>query len=187
MVDIDSQRGFDTVGAYFYDQVAERRHLRLRHPLKTPVVGYTQQKHAAARIGECDHFVCQSISRWAGRATTGELDLLEFPPTVFAQFEPFSRTRTDDRGIQSWQPPGYSVFHLHTSYSLGDVLPIANGGSLRLFANVYNLFDTVYIQDATDASRFNGYHDDGDRHDADSAEVFLGYPRNLNVGFQIVF
>ena len=61
------------------------------------------------------------------------------------------------------------------------------GGSLRLFANVYNLFDTVYIQDATDASRWNGYHDDGDRHDADSAEVFLGYPRNLNVGFQIIF
>ena len=105
----------------------------------------------------------------------------------FAQFEPFSRTNAADRGIQSWQPPGYSVFHLHTSYSLGDVLPIANGGSLRLFANVYNLFDTVYIQDATDASRWNGYHDDGDRHDADSAEVFLGYPRNLNVGFQIIF
>jgi len=104
----------------------------------------------------------------------------------FAQFEPFSRTRADDRA-QSWQPPGYSVFHLHTSYSLGDVLPIANGGSLRLFANIYNLFDTVYIQDATDASRWNGYHDDGDRHDADSAEVFLGFPRNLNVGFQIVF
>ena len=104
----------------------------------------------------------------------------------FAQFEPFSRTRADDRA-QSWQPPGYSVFHLHTSYSLGDVLPIANGGSLRVFANVYNLFDTVYIQDATDASRWNGYHDDGDRHDADSAEVFLGYPRNLNLGFQIVF
>jgi outer membrane receptor protein involved in Fe transport len=104
----------------------------------------------------------------------------------FAQFEPFSRTSADDRA-QSWQPPGYSVFHLHTSYSFGDVLPIANGGSLRLFANVYNLLDTVYIQDATDASRFNGYHDDGDRHDADSAEVFLGYPRNLNVGFQIVF
>ena len=104
----------------------------------------------------------------------------------FAQFEPFSRTNADDRA-QSWQPPGYSLFHLHTSYSLGDVLPIANGGSLRLFANVYNLFDTVYIQDATDASRWNGYHDDGDRHDADSAEVFLGYPRNLNVGFQIIF
>ena len=105
----------------------------------------------------------------------------------FAQFEPFSRTNADDRGIQSWQPPGYSLFHLHTSYSLGDVLPIANGGDLRLFANVYNLLDTVYIQDATDASRWNGHHDDGDRHDADSAEVFLGYPRNLNVGFQIIF
>ena len=105
----------------------------------------------------------------------------------FAQFEPFSRTNAQDRGIQSWQPPGYRLFDLHASYSLGDVIPVANGGTLRLFANVYNLLDTVYIQDATDASRWNGYHDDGDRHDADSAEVFLGYPRNLNVGFQIVF
>ncbi len=105
----------------------------------------------------------------------------------FAQFEPFSRTDASERGVQSWQPPGYALLDLHASYSLGDVLPVANGGSVRVFANVYNLFDAVYVQDATDASRWNGYHDDGDRHDADSAEVFLGYPRNLNVGFQIVF
>ncbi len=105
----------------------------------------------------------------------------------FAQFEPFNRTNPEERGVQSWQPPGYSVFDLHASYSFGDLIPLANGGSVRLFANVYNLLDTVYIQDATDASRFNGYHDDGDVHDADSAEVFLGYPRNLNLGFQIIF
>ena len=105
----------------------------------------------------------------------------------YAEFDHLNRSDPGERGIQSWQPPGYSVFDLHASYSFGDVLPVANGGDLRLFANVYNLLDAVYIQDATDASQYNGYHDDGDRHDADSAEVFLGYPRNLNVGFQIIF
>ena len=57
-------------------------------------------------------------------------------------------------------------------------------GDVRVFANVYNLFDTVYVQDAVDNSRFNAFDKD---HDADDAEVFLGYPRNLNIGFQISF
>ena len=105
----------------------------------------------------------------------------------YADFDHINRSNPAEKGIQSWQPPGYSVFDLHASYSLGDVLPVANGGDLRLFANVYNLLDTVYIQDATDASQYNSYYEDGDVHDADSAEVFLGYPRNLNVGFQIIF
>ena len=105
----------------------------------------------------------------------------------FADFNHLNRSNPAEKGIQSWQPPGYSVFDLHASYSLGSVLPVANGGDLRLFANVYNLLDTVYIQDAVDASQYNNYDEDGDVHDADSAEVFLGYPRNLNVGFQIVF
>ena len=104
-----------------------------------------------------------------------------------AGFDPFSRTNPEESRIQSWQPPGYSVFDLFASYSLANVLPVASGGDLRLFANVFNLLDAVYIQDARDASRFNGYHDDGDRHDADSAEVFLGIPRNLNLGFQVTF
>ncbi len=105
----------------------------------------------------------------------------------FADFNHLNRSNPAEKGIQSWQPPGYSVFDLHASYSLGDLIPVANGGSLRLFANVYNLLDTVYIQDAVDASQYNNYYEDGDVHDADSAEVFLGYPRNLNVGFQIIF
>ena len=48
--------------------------------------------------------------------------------------------------------------------------------------NVFNLFDNTYIQDAVDNSRFNGF--DGD-HDADDAEVFLGYLRSVNFGIQI--
>ncbi|MYG19347.1 MAG: TonB-dependent receptor [Gemmatimonadales bacterium] len=104
----------------------------------------------------------------------------------YAAFDHLNRSDPAEQGIQSWQPPGYSVFDVHLSHSLGNILPVASG-SVRLFANVYNLFDTTYIQDATDASRFNNYFEDGDLHDADSAEVFLGYPRSLNVGFQFNF
>ncbi len=55
-----------------------------------------------------------------------------------------------------------------------------------MVAYVYNLFDKVYVQDAVDNSRFNACSDNGG-HDADSAEVFLAYPRKLNIGFQINF
>ena len=102
----------------------------------------------------------------------------------WAAFEPFSRTEEelDENGdiIQSWQAPGYSVFDVHAAYSLSEILPSA--GNVRLFANIYNVFDEIYVQDATDNSRFNGF--DGD-HDADDAEIFVGFPRTFNLGFQV--
>ena len=102
----------------------------------------------------------------------------------WAFFDPFSRTEreTQPNGdiLQSWQAPGYTVFDLHAAYSLSEVLPSA--GNVRLFAHVYNIFDKLYIQDATDNSRFNGF--DGD-HDADDAEVFFGFPRFINLGIQV--
>jgi iron complex outermembrane recepter protein len=103
----------------------------------------------------------------------------------WANFEPFSRTEREvENGevVQSWQAPGYTIFDLHAAYSLGEVLPSA--GDLRLFVNVYNLFDKIYIQDAVDNSRFNGFDKD---HDADDAEVFFGFPRTVNLGFQVSF
>ena len=53
-------------------------------------------------------------------------------------------------------------------------------------AYVYNLFDEAYVQDAVDNSRSKAYNDNGG-HDADSAEAFLAYPRNINIGFHINF
>ena len=102
----------------------------------------------------------------------------------YAEFEPFSRTDPAEEGIQSWSPPGYAVFDAHFSYALGDLIPVAGGADLRLFANVYNVFNKVYVQDAIDNSAFNGFDLD---HDADDAEVFLGTPRNVNLGFQVTF
>ena len=102
----------------------------------------------------------------------------------YAEFDPFSRTDPAEEGIQSWSPPGYAVFDAHLSYALGDLIPVAGGADLRLFANVYNVFNAVYVQDAIDNSSFNGFDLD---HDADDAEVFLGIPRNINLGFQVTF
>ena len=109
----------------------------------------------------------------------------------YANFDPFGRTSNVDAGIQSWSPPGYTVFDLHTSYRLPTDLSAAFGGNVQIFLHALNLFDTKYIQDAQDNSRFNGYRDAAERergqlsHKADDAEVFLGYPRAINFGFRI--
>ena len=97
-----------------------------------------------------------------------------------ADWDPFSRT--DDPGdelIQSWIAPTYTVIDLHASYNLPLEL---KSFSFQLFAHVFNLTDAIYIQDAVDNSRYNGF--DGD-HDADDAEVFFGLPRSVNAGLII--
>ena len=110
----------------------------------------------------------------------------------YANYDLFGRTSNVDEGIQSWRAPGYTVFDMHASYRLSSEMTSAFGGNVRLFLHVFNIFDTVYVQDASDNSRFNGYRDDAERergslsHKADDAEVFLGFPRSLNFGFQIM-
>ena len=101
----------------------------------------------------------------------------------YAAFNPVGRDDPSDRA-QSWQAPGYTVFDLNWSYRVNDLFRIRWQGDMRFFANVYNVFDSLYIQDATDNSRFNGFDYD---HDADDAEVYFGYPRNLNLGIQVSF
>ncbi|MFC1791390.1 TonB-dependent receptor [Gemmatimonadota bacterium] len=102
----------------------------------------------------------------------------------YAEFDPVGRTDPSDEGKQSWELPVSTVIDLHASYRLGDVVSLWRGGDVRVFANVYNLLNLVYVSDALDNSRYNGY--DGD-HDADDAEVFLGLPRTFNLGFEVKF
>jgi len=103
----------------------------------------------------------------------------------FAAFDPFGRTDPTDHA-QSWQVPGSTEVDFHGSYRLNDLIPAWKGGDVRLFANVFNLFDALYIQDATDDSSYNGFKADG-QHDASSAEVYLGGPRTFSIGFQLIF
>ena len=80
----------------------------------------------------------------------------------YARFDPASRTDPDDRR-QSWRLPDYNLADLHAGYTL----PRAALRKVKLRLHVFNLLDRRYVSDA----------DDGDRHDAASAAVFLGLPR----------
>ena len=99
----------------------------------------------------------------------------------YAEFNPASRTDASDRG-QSWKVPGYTVFDLHAGYDL----PLTNFPvNARIFANVFNLFDELYVQDAVDNSSFNSFTGNGVNHSADDAEVFIGLPRTFNIGISV--
>ncbi|MFQ6616341.1 MAG: TonB-dependent receptor, partial [Fidelibacterota bacterium] len=101
----------------------------------------------------------------------------------YADFNPFTRTDATDRD-QSWLAPNYSLIDLHVLYNL----PITLGPvKLQVFAHVFNLLDTVYIQDAVDNSQYNAYTGDGKNHAADDAEVFFGLPRYFNAGLTVNF
>ena len=109
----------------------------------------------------------------------------------YANYNPVDRETDADAGVQSWRPPGYTVFDLHASYRLSEDLAAPFGGNVQLFLHGFNIMDAIYIQDATDNSQYNAYRDDAERasgrksHRADDAEVFLGYPRSFNFGFRI--
>ena len=57
----------------------------------------------------------------------------------------------------------------------------------NVILNVRNLFDEVYVQDATDNSRYNAVPFRVNNHKANAAEVFLGMPTSYNLGIKINF
>jgi len=83
-----------------------------------------------------------------------------------------------------WLTPSYSIVDLNASYDL----PIDyNGITASVVLNVRNLLDEVYIQDATDNSRFNAVPFRVNSHSANAAEVYLGMPTSYNLGLKINF
>ena len=82
---------------------------------------------------------------------------------------------------QVWEAPGYSKLDIHASYKL----PRVAGLDMSINAHIFNALDEVFVQDAVDNSRYNGYG--SKEHLAHNAEVFLGTPRYANVGISINF
>ena len=101
---------------------------------------------------------------------------------MYAQFEPTGRTDPNDRG-QSWKAPSYNILDFHFFYDLPFNL---SGVTFQVFAHAFNILDTIYVQDATDNSRFNGISG-APSHSAQRAEVYLGLPRSFNTGISIAF
>ncbi|MBE0570704.1 MAG: TonB-dependent receptor [Ignavibacteriaceae bacterium] len=104
--------------------------------------------------------------------------------SYYADFDPFSRNDETDRE-QVWQVPSYSLVDLHLLYRIpGQVA----GLDVSVFGHVFNLFNELYVEDATDNSAFNGYKVGGEfyeSHSASAAEVYLGLPTAFNAGFRI--
>ncbi|KUG25086.1 tonb-dependent receptor [hydrocarbon metagenome] len=105
----------------------------------------------------------------------------QFNDDYYSAYDPFSRNDPDDRA-QVWQIPSFHLFNLHVSYRL----PLS-GADITVFGHVFNLFDELYVADATDNSSFNAYTGNGMNHSADDAEIFPGLPRNFKAGFSIRF
>ena len=100
----------------------------------------------------------------------------------FADWSPASREIEGDADrTQVWEAPGYSKLDLHASYKL----PSVGGLDLTLTGHIFNALDDVFVQDAVDNSKYNGW---GDKvHAAHNAEVFLGTPRYANIGLTVNF
>ena len=106
----------------------------------------------------------------------------------YADFDPSSRTDASQAGEQVWEVPAYNVFDLNVGYDIPRDMLGASRFDIRIFGNVFNIFDSMYIQDATNNSRFNAYRGNGNNaNTADDAEVFLGLPRSFNFGTRITF
>ena len=105
----------------------------------------------------------------------------------YSDWSPTSREFSDGENpdrLQSWKIPGYGIFDLNASYDLP--FEVA-GAKASVVLNVRNLLDGVYVQDATDNSRYNSYPFRANTHTANSAEVFLGMPTTYNLGLKINF
>tara|TARA_R100001377_G_scaffold35878_2_gene19917 strand:+ start:364 stop:1356 length:993 start_codon:yes stop_codon:yes gene_type:complete len=100
----------------------------------------------------------------------------------YADWSPESREIDGDADrAQVWNAPGYSKLDLHLSYKLPEIA----GLDMTISGHVFNALDNLYVQDAVDNSKYNGY---GDKvHAAHNAEVFLGTPRHYNVGLSVNF
>ena len=101
----------------------------------------------------------------------------------YADWSPAAREIEDGEAdrAQVWEAPGYQKLDLHLTYKL----PKIGGYDLTLEGHLFNALNGVFVQDAVDNSKYNGY---GDKvHAAHNAEVFLGTPRYANLGLTVSF
>jgi len=82
---------------------------------------------------------------------------------------------------ESWKIPDYALFSIHTGYSY----KLKQGTRFNIRFNVQNLFDTVYISDATNNDQFLPGQDYN--FDSRSASMFVGQGRRWNTSFSITF
>jgi len=175
-----------SIGDWFFDGDANGDYTSMEYNEDGQVIGTTSTEYQYAlnnlKVGDMPQ------TSYVGGLTLKPIDglrvqgLYRWYDNHYADWSPDSREVEGDADrAQVWKTPSYGKLDLHASYKLPEIA----GLDLTLNAHLFNALDEVYVQDATDNSKYNGY---GDKlHLAHNAEVFLGTPRSFNLGLSVNF
>ena len=173
-------------GDWFFDGDAKGDYTEMEYNEDNQIIGQTSTEYEYAlnnlKVGDMPQ------TAYVGGLTLKPIKglniqgLLKIYDDNYADWSPDAREVDGEADrTQVWKAPGYSKLDLHLSYKLPEIA----GLDLTLHGHVFNALDDVYVQDATDNSKYNGY---GDKvHAAHNAEVFLGTPRYYNLGLTVNF
>ena len=173
-------------GDWFFDGDAKGDYTEMEYNEDNQIIGQTSTEYEYAlnnlKVGDMPQ------TAYVGGLTLKPIKglniqgLLKIYDDNYADWSPDAREVDGEADrAQVWKAPGYSKLDLHLSYKLPEIA----GLDLTLHGHVFNALDDVYVQDATDNSKYNGY---GDKvHAAHNAEVFLGTPRYYNLGLTVNF
>ena len=183
MVDLDVAV---SIGDWYFDGDAKGDYTELEYNEENQVIGQTSTEYEYAlnnlKVGDMPQ------TAYVGGLTIKPIDglriqgLYRWYDNHYSDWSPDSREVDGDADrAQVWKTPSYGKLDMHLSYKLPEIA----GLDMTLSGHIFNVLDDVYIQDAVDNSKYNGY---GDKvHAAHNAEVFLGTPRSFNVGLSVNF
>jgi len=183
MVDLDVSV---SVGDWYFDGDAKGDYTEMEYNEEGQIIGQTSTEYQYAlnnlKVGDMPQ------TAYVGGLTIKPIDglrvqgLYRWYDNHYSDWSPDSREVDGDADrAQVWKTPSYGKLDMHLSYKLPEIA----GLDMTLSGHIFNVLDEVYVQDAVDNSKYNGY---GDKvHAAHNAEVFLGTPRSFNVGLSVNF
>jgi len=183
MVDLDLAV---SIGDWYFDGDAKGDYTEMEYNDENQIIGQTSTEYEYAlnnlKVGDMPQ------TSYVGGLTLKPIEglsvqgLYRWYDNHYADWSPDSREVEGDADrAQVWKTPSYGKLDLHLAYKL----PQIAGLDMTLHGHLFNALDDVYVQDATDNSKYNGY---GDKmHLAHNAEVFLGTPRSFNLGLTVNF
>ena len=105
----------------------------------------------------------------------------------YADWDPTTREYSDgdsqNRNL-SWRTPKYGILDLNVSY---DIPFEFSGVTSQVFLNIINALDELYVQDASDNSKYNAHPWRVNNSTGNAAEVYLGLPTSFNLGLRFNF
>ena len=183
MVDLDVAV---SIGDWYFDGDAKGDYTSMEYNENNEIIGQTSTEYEYAlnnlKVGDMpqtSYVGGLTVKPIKGLSVQG---LYRWYDNHYADWSPDSREVEGDADReQVWKTPSYGKLDLHLSYKLPEIA----GLDMTIHGHLFNALDNVYIQDAVDNSKYNGY---GDKlHLAHNAEVFLGTPRSFNLGLSVNF